>query len=136
LIVAVALCMERIYIGYCLLSNPFHLFMNKICLKWKKRSIKSPDNNLTTHSIRLARKIEQHKSSNELLSGKVTEIYITTKMTSPTHSGWAAALKDHTIVSLTGFTLSTMVTQPWIHRWLICISFGQDTNRLNTYAIV
>jgi hypothetical protein len=28
-------CMERIYIGYCLLSNPFHLFMNKICLKWK-----------------------------------------------------------------------------------------------------
>ena len=27
--------MERIYIGYCLLSNPFHLFMNKICLRWK-----------------------------------------------------------------------------------------------------
>jgi hypothetical protein len=25
--------MERIYIGYCLLSNPFHLFMNKICFK-------------------------------------------------------------------------------------------------------
>ena len=37
MIVAVALCMERIYIGYCLLSNPFHLFMNKICLKWKKQ---------------------------------------------------------------------------------------------------
>ena len=28
--------MERIYIGYCLLSNPFHLFMNKICLNQKK----------------------------------------------------------------------------------------------------
>ena len=38
MIVAVALCMERIYIGYCLLSNPFHLFMNKICLKWKYTS--------------------------------------------------------------------------------------------------
>ena len=35
MIVAVALCMEMIYIGYCLLSNPFNLFMNKICLKWK-----------------------------------------------------------------------------------------------------
>jgi hypothetical protein len=22
------------YRGYCLLSNPFHWFMNKICLKW------------------------------------------------------------------------------------------------------
>jgi hypothetical protein len=26
---------ERMYIGYCLLPNPFHLFMNKICLKIK-----------------------------------------------------------------------------------------------------
>ena len=33
-------CIERIYIGYCLLSNPFHLFMNKICLKLNEMEIR------------------------------------------------------------------------------------------------
>jgi hypothetical protein len=47
LIVAVALCMERIYIGYCLLCNPFHLFMNKICLKWKWKKKNENEDEIT-----------------------------------------------------------------------------------------
>ena len=71
--------------------------------------------NLTRHvTIRLEkrtrpkrRKIEQHIPSKELLVGKITGIYITTKMASPTHNN-AVTLKERNHCSFTGFTLSKM----------------------------
>jgi hypothetical protein len=59
---------------------------------------KLPVNNTTTHIIRLVkrRKIQQHMTSNELLSRKITEIYmISTKMESPTHRSAAVLTNAH-----------------------------------------
>jgi hypothetical protein len=45
---------------------------------------------------------------NELLARKITEIYKTTKMASPTNSR-VTTLKERSLCSFTGFTLLTMI---------------------------
>ena len=74
---------------------------------------------LTTHARPKRQQIKQHIPSSQLLSRKITEIYmITTNLGSPTHSG-ATTLKEHTPGPFTGFTMSTMIKQSRIHHWIM-----------------
>jgi len=84
---------------------------------------KSPIDNPTTYEIRLAKRriIQQHMCSNELLSRKITEMYmITTKMEFLTYTEVLRYQRTHT-GSVYRAHMANNDKTAWIHYWIMFI---------------